>query len=125
MNRGLTAMMLAIGLSLVGQAFGQSALPSSVRSATTVTDEGRSLIVAFQKAQIAKMTGTSIKAKDERSAIGDPYKFQGPSISYFLTFFNSRFSDKVLPLYGVPYCRLILFDARLVCDTLTDNPSRN
>ena len=35
---------------------------------------------------------------EERSAIGDPYKFQGPSISYFLTFFNSRFSAKVLPL---------------------------
>ena len=36
--------------------------------------------------------------KDETSVIGDPRKFQGASISYFLTFFNSRFSAKVLPL---------------------------
>ena len=51
---------------------------------------------------------------EERSGMEDPYKFQGPSISYFLIFFNSRFSSEVLPLYGVPYCRRILFDARLV-----------
>ncbi len=121
MNRGLTAMMLAIGLSLVGQAFGQSALPSSVRSATTVTDEGRSLIVAFQKAQIAKMTGTSIKAKDEgRDALvaavvgGEP----APTIP-FVDAYAQALSETLMPLTDDP-SMLTRLNAAIVVGKVAD-----
>lgn len=103
MNRGLTATILAIGLSLVafgGSALGQSALPSSIRSALTISDETRNGIIAFQKAQVAKLTGSTVKAKDEgRESLvnavvgGEP----GPS-PQFLDAYAQALNDTLMPL---------------------------
>lgn len=103
MNRGLTATILAIGLSLVGYggyALGQSALPSSIRTAATVTDEGKSAIVAFQKAQIAKLSSNTVKTKNEgRDALvsavvgGEP----GPTLQ-FVDAYAQVLNDTLMPL---------------------------
>jgi hypothetical protein len=103
MNRGLTAVILAIGLSLVGYgsyALGQTSLPSSVRSVATMTDEARNAIAAFQKAQIAKLTGATLKGRnDARDALvnavvgGEP----GPS-NAFLDAYAQTLNDSLMPL---------------------------
>ena len=103
MNRGLTAVILTIGLSIVGYggyALGQSALPSTVRSAATITDENRSTIASFQKAQIAKLTGNTIKARnDGRDALvnavvgGEP----GPQLA-FIDAYAEALNDALMPL---------------------------
>ena len=104
MNRGLTAVMLAIGLSLVGHAFGQSALPSSVRAAATITDEGQSAIVAFQKAQIAKMAGNTPKARNEgRDALVAAVVGGEPAPSpQFVDAYVQALNDTLMPLTDDP-----------------------
>lgn len=107
MNRGLTATVVAIGLSLVGYggyALGQTALPSAIRSAAIINDDGKSAIIAFQKAQIAKMTGNTVKAKNEGreslvSAVvgGEP----GPSPA-FQDAYAQALNDALVPLISDP-----------------------
>jgi hypothetical protein len=104
MNRRWTTVVLAIGLGLGGYALGQSAVPTAVRTAATITDDGRNTISAFIKTQIIKLSSAKVSDRDTaRDALmgavvgGEP----GPS-AQFVDAYAQALNDALLPLLDDP-----------------------
>ena len=104
MNHRWTAVVLGIGLSFGGYAHGQAAIPSAVRSATTISDTERNAISGFIQAQTDKLSGKVPAAQnDARDApVGAVVGGELPASAQFADAYAQALNDALMPLADDP-----------------------
>lgn len=99
MNRRWTTVVLAIGLGFGGYALGQTAIPSAVRTAASITDDNRSAISAFVKGSLDKLVNAKTPAERDNARDGLINAVIGADVSIaYVDAYAQALNDALLPL---------------------------
>lgn len=92
-------MLLGIGLGLAAQAFAQTAISPSVKSASTISQTDLSAIKQFVQAQTARLTSTDpVQQAAGREALSNATIGEPPASAAFNDAYSQAVNDAMLPL---------------------------